>query len=177
MSFRLLRVLVICELGRRRILHINVTEHPGANWVLQQFRDALPWEHSFQFLVHDRDGIFSTKLDSDLESLGLEVLRTPYRTPLANAHCERLIGTIRRECLDHLLAVDEKHLRRVLREWVRHYNEARPHSSLGPEVPDLSSNKQRQEGRNDSTRIHPKFRVFGKQILGGLHHEYRLAAA
>ena len=123
------------ELGRRGILHVNVTEHPVSRRGRQQFRDALPLEHEFRFLIHDRDSILSAEVDESLESLGLEIHWTPNWTPLANASCERPIGTIRRECLDHVIAIDEKHLRRILLEWTRHYNEARPHSRLGPAVP------------------------------------------
>jgi len=98
--FRILYVLVVTELGRRRILHLNVTDHPSAEWTQQQLREALPGDHPFGSLIHDRDSIFSRDLDQGLEAMGVCVLRTPRRAPQANAFCERLVGTIRRECLD-----------------------------------------------------------------------------
>jgi putative transposase len=82
----------------RRILHFNVTSHPTAEWTLQQFREAIPGDHSYRFLIHDRDSIFSAEVDETLASFGLKVLRTPVRAPKANASCEHLVSTIRREC-------------------------------------------------------------------------------
>jgi len=119
------------EVGTRKILHCNITAHPTAAWSLQQLREALPGDHPYKFLIHDRDSIFSLSLDRELESFGLRVLRTPVRAPQANAYCERLVGTIRRECLDFLIPLSESHLRMMLKEWVRHYNQGRPHMSLG----------------------------------------------
>src|SRR5712692_2122730 len=131
--FQFLYVLVILELGSRRILHCNVTTHPTAEWTLQQFREAIPDENSYGFVIHDRDAIFSAELDEELvRGIGVRVLRTPPQSPQANAFCERQLGTMRRECLDFLIPINERHLRRMLREWVGHYNSGRPHSSLGP---------------------------------------------
>src|SRR5689334_13331486 len=87
-------------------------------------------------LIHDRDSIFSAGLDKALSNFALKVLRTPVQSPKANANCERLIGTIRRECLDRMIPLSEKHLRKILREWVAHYNRGRPHASLGPGIPE-----------------------------------------
>jgi putative transposase len=101
--FRILDVLVIMELGRRRILHFNVTAHPSAEWTLQQFREALTEEHPYRVLIHDRDSIFSKELDKAVTAMGLQIRKTPVRAPQANAFCERLVGTIRRECLDFLI--------------------------------------------------------------------------
>ena len=99
-TFRVLYVFVAMEIGSCRILHTNVTAHPTADWTIQQFREFLAFDNPYRFLVHDRDGIFSPRLDAELGNLGVHVLKTPPRTPTANAFCERLIGTIRRECLD-----------------------------------------------------------------------------
>ena len=98
-TFRVLYVFVAMEIGSRRILHTNVTAHPTADWTIQQFREFLAFDHPYRFLIHDRDRIFSPGLDAELKSFGLHALKTPPRTPTANAFCERLIGTIRRECL------------------------------------------------------------------------------
>ena len=121
-SFRMLYVFVVMEVGSRRILHCNITPHPTAAWTLQQFREAIASDHSYRFLIHDRDSIFSTEVDEELQAFGLKVLRTPVQAPKANAYCERLVGTIRRECLDYVIPLSEKHLRTILREWVAHYN-------------------------------------------------------
>jgi len=134
-TFRRLYVLVIMEIGTRRILYSNVSAHPTAEWTAQQLREAIPSDHHYRFLIHDHDSIFEAEVDQTVESLGLRVLRTPVRAPQANAFCERLIGTMRRECLDFMIPLNERHLRTILRVWVTHYNHARPHRSLGPGVP------------------------------------------
>ena len=171
-NFRILYVLVIMEIGSRRILHFNVTDHPTSEWTLQQFREAIADNETMRFLIHDRDSIFSADLDLAIKSMGLKVLKTPVRAPTANAYCERLIGTIRRECLDFVIPLNERHLRRILIEWIAHYNKGRPHSSLGPgipnsSVPELSTAHSRHQ-------IPAEHRVISKPILGGLHHEYRI---
>jgi putative transposase len=125
--FRILYVLVVMELGRRQILHYAVTAHPTAEWTLQQFCEALPGGHPYRFVIHDRDSIFSRQLDQEVAALG--VLRTPVRAPTANSMCERLVGTVRRECLDYLIPMGKAHLKRVLNTWVRHYNQGRVHIS------------------------------------------------
>ena len=89
---------------------------------MQQFREAIPSDHIYRFLIHDRDSIFSAEVDDDFGAFGLKILRTPVQAPKANAYCERLIGSMRRECLDWVIPLNEKHLRRILREWVAHYN-------------------------------------------------------
>ena len=124
------------EVGSRKVLHFNVTAQPSAEWTLQQFREAIPCDHYYRFLIVDRDSKFSEELRKSVRAMGVKVLRTPRRTPQANAYCERLIDTTRRECLDFLIPLSEPHLRRLLRSWVTYYNRARPHSSLGPNVPD-----------------------------------------
>jgi transposase InsO family protein len=120
--FRILYVFVVMEVGTRKIVHFNVTAHPTAAWTLQQFREILTGEQPYRFVLHDRDSIYSTELDAALTSLGVTVLKTPYRAPQANAFCERLVGTMRRECLDFLIPWNEMHVRRILKEWVAHYN-------------------------------------------------------
>jgi transposase InsO family protein len=168
--FRVLYVFVIMEVGTRKIAHFNVTAHPSAAWTLQQFRNVITGEKPYRFVLHDRDSIYSVELDSGLKSLGIGVLRTPFRAPQANAFCERLIGTIRRECLDFLIPLNERHVRRILKEWVTHYNQGRPHASLGPGIPDGWGH---QEFESFGHRIPTGYQVATKAILGGLHHEYR----
>jgi putative transposase len=170
--FRILYVFVLMELGRRRILHVNVTDHPSAEWTQQQLREALPGDHPFRFLIHDRDSIFSQELDEAVAAMGVRVLRTPFRAPQANARCERVIGTIRRECLDFLIPLGQRHLKDILNRWVRHYNHGRVHMTLGPGIPaPLHPSPPRSDHRHHIPRGH---RVHCKPVLGGLHHEYWL---
>ena len=125
-----------------------------------------------RFLIYDRDGIYSAELDLAIKSMGLKILKTPVRAPTANAYCERLIGTIRREYLDSMIPLNERHLRRLLTEWVAPYNQCRPHSSLGPGILDVSAVLPvAGPSRHKISRDH---RLVAKSILGGLHHEYRL---
>jgi len=172
-TFRLLYVFVIIEHASRRLLYINVTAHPTAEWTLQQLREAIPADHGYRFLLHDRDSIFSLALDQRIRHLGLNVLKTPVRTPVANAICERLLGTLRRECLDFVIPLTETHLRHLLHEWGWHYNAGRPHMSLGPGIPQppASLPVPPHEHRH---RISQRLQVVAHPVLGGLHHDYRL---
>jgi putative transposase len=171
-TFRVFYVFVIMEVGSRRMIHFNVTAHPTADWTLQQFREAITGEQPYRFVLHDRDSIYSPDLDSAVASMGVRVLRTPFRAPQANAFCERLIGTMRRECLDFLIPFGERHLFAILKEWVAHYNRGRPHSSLGPGIPDPGLGYRAVKLRGH--RLPTGYQVTAKSILGGLHHEYRL---
>jgi putative transposase len=171
-SFRILYVFVGVEVGSRRILHCNVTQHPTAEWTTQQFREFMAFDHPYRFVIHDRDAIFSSGLDTALKGFGVRILTTPIRAPKANAFCERLIGTIRRECLDFLIPLGEDHLRRILREWVGHYYRGRPHSSLGPGIPEPPQAKTPASVHRH--RLPAGCSVKSKPVLGGLHHEYWL---
>lgn len=104
-TFRLLYVFVVIEHGRRRLAHVGVTDHPTAEWTLRQLREVVGDESTHRYLIHDRDSIFARHLDNSIQALGLKVLRTPFRSPKANSICERVIGTIRRECLDWMIPV------------------------------------------------------------------------
>jgi transposase InsO family protein len=169
--FYVIYILVVMEIGSRRILHCNTTPHPTAEWTIQQLREATPSDHEYRFLIHDRHATFSSELDAAVANLGLQVLKTPIRTPQANAYCERLIGTMRRECLDFMIPLNERHLRRIVREWVSHYNRGRPHSRLGPGIPDQRTAPPFRAHRH---RFETGERVASTSILGGLHHEYAL---
>jgi transposase InsO family protein len=172
-SFRILYVFVVIEHASRRLIHVGVTANPTAQWTMQQFREAIPADHSYRILIHDRDSIFSKQVDQSIRNMGLRVLRTPVRTPVANSICERIIGTLRRECLDFVIPLNERHLHGILKEWTVHYNEGRPHMSLGPGIPQLPASLPaiRQPHRH---RFLGHQRVRSRRILGGLHHEYRL---
>jgi transposase InsO family protein len=171
-TFRALYVFVVMEVGSRRLVHINVTSHPTAAWTLQQFREVLAEAHSYRFVLHDRDSIYSPWLDSAVTAMGVRVLRTPVQAPTANAFCERLLGSLRRECLDYLIPFGEEHLRRILRAWRMHYNRGRPHSSLGPGLPEPPS--ELLAPPITGHRLPQDVRVITRPILGGLHHEYSL---
>jgi transposase InsO family protein len=171
--FQILYVLVVMELGRRRLLHFNVTQHPTAQWTIQQLRESIPCDHGYRWLIHDRDAIFSRDVDDAVKAMGIRPLRTPVRAPQANSFCERLIGTIRRECLDYLIPLNERHLRRILTSWKNHYNRGRPHMSLGPGIPDEGSAPP-ELPRTTRRQLSDEYRIVAEPVLGGLHHEYRL---
>jgi transposase InsO family protein len=174
-SFRTIYTLVVMEIGSRRILHVKSTAHPTAAWTTQQLREVFVPEHPWRYLLHDRDAIFSTSLDETARSFGLAILKSPPRCPKANAFCERLIGTLSRECLDWIIPLGEGHLRSVVREWAAHYNRGRPHSALRavPEPPPgMPTDLQ-----PDRHCLPAGQRVLAKPILGGLHHEYSLDRA
>jgi transposase InsO family protein len=126
-----------------------------------------------RFVIHDRDSIYGEGVDRTLEAMGLRVLETAPRVPQANGFCERLIGTVRRECLDFVIPLSERHVRAVLREWVIHYSRGRPHASLGPAVPEGAPLPART-GESGRHRLPDGYRVGVTPVLGGLHHEYRL---
>jgi putative transposase len=172
-TFCLLYVFVVIEHASRRLLHVNVTAHPTAAWTLQQLREAIPSDHGYRFLIHDRDRLFSHALDQSIRHLGLKVLKTPVRTPVANAICERFIGTLRRECLDFVIPLTENHLRRLVRAWVQFYNAHRPHMSLGPGIPQPLASLP-VPWQPDRHCLPASVCVTSRLILGGLHHDYRL---
>jgi putative transposase len=166
-------VFVVLDVGTRPIVHWNVTKHPTADWTIQQCRTTITGEAAHRFLIHDRDAIYAPVVDRAVESMGLRVLKTPPRTRQANAFCERAIGTMRRECLDWLIPLNERHLRGLLRAWVTHYNRGRPHASLGPGIPDPSPVLIRPVPAGH--HLPARCRVVATPILNGLHHEYSVA--
>lgn len=176
-TFRLLYVFVVIEHRSRRLIHFNVTAHPSAAWTLQQLRNTIGCEERYKFLLHDRDGIFASHLDESIRALGIKVLKSAPRTPKMNAICERVIGTIRRECLDWLIPLSEGHLRSILKSWIAHYNGGRPHMSLGPGVPDSPGITRTLPEPTSRHRRGESYAVRAAPILGGLHHEYSLVPA
>ena len=152
---------------------MNTTAHPTAAWTLQQPREAIPSDHEYRFIIHDRDSIFSSGLDQSVRRFRLRVLKSPVRCPKGNSLCERTIGSLRRECLDFMIPLTESHLRRILKDWQLHFNEGRPHMSLGPGIPDPPAHlpAQRQDHRH---QLLGNVRLLARPILGGLHHEYGL---
>ncbi len=168
LSFRTLYVFFFIAHERRRVVHFDVTAHPTARWVWRQLLEATPWGEGPRYLVRDRDRAYGGDFILRARAIGIETVLTPVRAPQANAIAERVIGTFRRECLDHLIVVNERHLRMVLREYVAHYNHVRPHQSLMQRAPDDLRPRSPPNARGA---------VVGHAILGGLHHEYERAAA
>ena len=173
-TFRMLYVFVVIEHGTRRLAHINVTTNPSADWTLQQLREVVGNGGGHRYLIHDRDQIFAKHLDDSIRALGVQVLRSPVASPKANAICERVIGTARRECLDWLIPMSEAHLRAILKCWVTHYNGGRPHSALGPGVPDPPEKHEGVPKLKHRYGLAADALVLVKSVLGGLHHEYSL---
>ncbi len=166
-TLRLLYVFVAIEIGSCRIVHCNGTEHPTSEWTTQQFREFLAFDHPYRFVIHDRDAIFAPSVDRTLKGFGIHVLKTPARTPTANAFCERLVGTLRRECLDFMIPINERTSSLMI-----HYNRGRPHSALGPGIPEPPQASVPASGHRH--RLPTGHRVKSASVLGGLHHEYSL---
>lgn len=165
-SFKTLIGFVVMELGRRRIVACDVTAHPTAMWAATVVRRAvLAVGGRARYLIRDRDTIYGEEFRAAMRSLGLRQVVTAYHSPLQNAHVERVIGTIRRECLDHMIVFGEEHAREILGEYVAYYNEERTHQALGAESPVVR--EAARAGRGPLTSV---------PYLGGLHHGYRRAA-
>ena len=164
--FRPLFAFVVVELATRRVVHVGAMRHPTDAWVAQQLREATPFEQRPRYLIRDNDSKLGATFARVAETSGVAILRTPYHAPRANAVCERFLGSVRRECLDHLLLLGERHLSRVLREYATYFNRDRPHQGLGQATPEpLPGGQGDREGR-----------VHAVPVLGGLHHTYRRAA-
>jgi putative transposase len=131
--FRPLFVFFIIELGSRRVVHFAVTRSPSDSWVAQQLREATPFDLKPRFLIRDNDSKFGTEFAR--VASGIEILRTPIRAPKANAVCERFLGSVRRECLDHVLIINERQIDRIVKEYVDYFNTARPHQGIGGHTP------------------------------------------
>jgi len=158
-GFRLLYAFVILGHARRQIVSIGVTDHPTAQWIARQISDAFPWDEAPRYLIRDRDAVYGHVVRRRLQAMGIRDRPTVPQSPWQNAHAERLVGSIRRECLDHVIVFGEAHLQRILNAYVRYYNCARTHLSLKKDAP-LSRSIERT-GRINSI-----------PILGGLHHQY-----
>ncbi len=149
---------------RRRILHFNVTKHPTSSWIVQQLREVFPFGSAPRFVIFDRDAKYGLEVPAAVRSLRVNPLRTSFESPWQNGVAERWVGSCRRDLLDHIIAVDERHLKRRLSEYIRYYHEDRTHLGLGKGTPD---------GR---TRTVAAGHVLSHVRLGGLHHRYDRAA-
>jgi hypothetical protein len=158
-GFDLLYGLVIVRLDRRDLLWINVTANPTAEWVAHQITEAFPWDEAPHYLIRDRDRIYGSVVTRRLRAMGIRDTPTAPASPWQNGFAERLIGSIRRECVDHIIVLGETHLRRILRSYADYYNSVRTHRSLDKDAP-VSRPVQR-------TGV-----IRSRAILGGLHHHY-----
>jgi transposase InsO family protein len=164
-TYRLLFVLVILAHERRRIVHLAVTFHPTAAWTAQQLREAFPWDQAPRYLVHDHDLAFQPLL-ATAEATGIEIVRTAPRSPWQNAYVERFIGSVRRECLDHVIVLSAAGLRVILHSYVAYYTASRTHLSLGKDSPQSRAISPPDDGP-----------VAAVAEVGGLHHRYERRAA
>ncbi len=165
LTFRTLYVLFFISHGRRGLLHVAVTAHPTAAWVWRQVIEATAWGHQPTYLIRDRDRVYGGAFAARAKALGIRTLLTPFHAPRANAIAERVVRTLRNECLDHLLILNKQHLRIVLAEYVAYYNADRPHRSLALEPPLPASRSPALTGP-----------ISSRPVLGGLHHIYHRAA-
>ena len=159
LTYRTLYVLFFIGHGRRELLHFRVIAHPTAAWVWQQLLNATPWGRAPRHLLRDRDRVYGGDFGAKLKRLGIEQLLTPVRAPRANAVAERMVGSLRRECLDHMLIVNERHLHALLADFTAYYNLQRPHRTLRMESP-------------VPTARAPTGLIRSRPVLGGLHHCY-----
>jgi transposase InsO family protein len=159
LGFDLLYAFVIVRLDRRELVWINVTANPTAEWVARQITEAFPWNEAPRYLIRDRDSVYGATVTRRLRAMGIRDKPIAPASPWQNSYAERLIGSIRRECLDHIVVLGEAHLRRVLRTYCRYYNAIRTHRSLGKDAP-------------VHRPIQPNGNVSSRPILGGLHHHY-----
>jgi putative transposase len=164
--FRSIFVFVIIELGSRRVVHVNVTRHPTDAWVAQQLREATPFGEGPRFLIRDNDKKFGAQFRHVVDGTDIEMLKTPVEAPRANAYCERFLGSLRRECLDYMLILSERHFLRIVTEYVTYFNHARPHQGIHQRIPCDPQLPDHADGE-----------MVGVPVLGGLHHDYRRKAA
>jgi len=162
--FRPVFAFFIIDVNSKRVVHIETTRHPAQHWTAQQLRNAASFGHQPQFIIRDRDEKYGAEFDRVVKA-ATRVLKTAPHAPLMNATCERFLGSVRRECLDHVIILGERHLLHVLREYAfRYFNEARPHQGIGQRIP-VSSDRMQFGGGRD---------VIAIPVLGGLHHDYRV---
>src|SRR5262245_18781122 len=158
-GFNLLYVLVVVRLARRELVWINVAAHPTAEWIAQQITEAFPWTKAPRHLIRDRDGVYGAAVTRRLRAMGIRDKPIAPGSPWQNGFVERLIGSIRRECIDHIVVLGEAHLRRMLQSYARYYNESRVHRSLSKDAPFHRA--------IDRLGV-----ITSTPVLGGLHHQY-----
>jgi putative transposase len=164
--FKVLFVFVVLAHERRRVVHINVTDAPTAQWTAQQLVEAFPWQTAPRYLLRDRDAVYGVAFSRRAQSMGIHEVKTAARSPWQNPYVERLIGTLRRECLDHVVVLNETHLRRLLSGYLIYYHRARTHLSLDKDAPEPRLVERLEQGR-----------IIETPMVGGLHHRYTRQAA
>jgi putative transposase len=165
-TFRVLFVFVVLSHERRRVVHFGVTEHPTQEWTMQQLGEAFPWDQAPRYVVRDRDAIYGRDFAAMTRDMGMEEVLTAPRSPWQNPFVERLVGSIRRECLDHVIVWNERSLRRTLRNYFAYYQRSRTHLALGKDAPDPRAVEPLEQGR-----------VVAIPQLGGFHHRYQRRVA
>jgi putative transposase len=165
-TFHVLYVFIVMRHDQREIVHFNITTNPHAEWTAQQIVQAFPYEDVPRFLIRDRDGIYGDYFVKRVEGMGIEEVRTAPRSPWQNPYCERIIGSIRRECLNHVIVLGERHLRRSLSSYFEYYHDSRCHLSLDRNAPVPRDVEPPSEGK-----------VVAIPQVGGLHHRYTRRAA
>jgi transposase InsO family protein len=166
--FRPLFAFFMIELKSRKVIQVGGTRSPTDAWVAQQLREATPYGQAPKYLIHDNDHKFGSCFARVATTSGVKLLTTPYHAPRANAICERFLRSVRQECLDHLLILQEKQLQRVLNAYVIYFNRARPHQGIGQQLP--------EQGRLVPSSQDTGIKVIALAVMGGLHHDYRWAA-
>lgn len=175
--FRPIFGFLIVEHGSRRVVHFNMTRAPTDAWVAQQLREATPYDEGPRYLIRDNDSKFGQSFAAVAEGAGISVIRTAFHAPVMNSICERFIGSLRRECLDHVLILGEDHMRRVIGEYCRYFNDVRPHQSLAQRTPSsVAIRSATEEGSVEVEVVRDGGEIVSTPVLGGLHHEYRWAA-
>ena len=164
--FRPIFAFFIIDINARKVVHVGVTRGPTEKWTAQQLRNATPFGQGPQFIIRDRDDKYGAEFDRVAKGAGTRVIRTAVKAPLMNATCERLLGSVRREALDHVVILGVRHLKSVLSEYVGYHGTMRPHQGLGQRVPLPTPRK----------RCSDASKVIAVPVLGGLHHDYRAAA-
>ena len=167
LTFSVLYCFFVIAHDRRRILHFNVTRHPSSVWVIQQLREAFPYDSAPRYLIFDRGANFNEEVTDTLKSFGIQPKRTSFRSPWQNGVAERWAGSCRRDLMDQVIVVNHRHLKRLMNEYVRYYHEDRTHLGLTKGTP---------AGREAATTSDPRCVVVSSPRLGGLHHRYDLAA-
>jgi transposase InsO family protein len=166
--FRPLFAFFLIELKSRKVIHVGVTRSPTDTWVAQQLREATPYGLAPKYLIRDNDSKFGPCFARVAKTSTIKILKTPVHAPRANAICERFLRSVRQECLDHLLILQEKQLERVLKAYVVYFNQARPHQGIQQQIP--------QQRRSVPCAQDAGKKVIARPIMGGLHHDYRWAA-
>jgi len=166
--FHSLFAFFIIDMQSRRVIHVGVTRSPTDTWTAQQLREATPDGQSPNYLIRDRDGKFGSSFARVAATSGIKMLITPYHAPRANAICERFLGSVRRECLDHLFIFQEKQLERVLHAYVKYFNRSRPHQGITQQIPEQYGEPVPAD--------HDAGKILSFPVMGGLHHNYRRSA-